>query len=377
MAKQSHPTRDKPDFLAERLSFFDMLKRGTQSQPGTKQRKVPAASRILSADQPVTSEPEAPVAACIAGEPVLPAQDVASWEQAPGALAVSPLPVARPNGQQTSQPAAPGSGTAPRPAVQESSARFAGRGLPADAVLLEDLKSIVNPTKERASQTSREQTMEEFLRELARLSGTKEFQATERDAYFEVRSPTPAASSAATGGILSHSTSFDIDVTALRPMPIIAQPSCDTCWATVATMMVSWRDKASYTIQDVMNMAGPTYRAKFDKGEGLAASEKDAFLKTLGMTGEAPMCYTVSGLRALLETHGPLWATTDEQPGAGFSIHARIITGMFGDETVDGTSLRVIDPDGGRQYTETFREFAQKFEEVAGTGRLWVQIVNF
>ena len=160
-------------------------------------------------------------------------------------------------------------------------------------------------------------------------------------------------------------------------VPIIAQPSNLTCWATGSTMLVSWRDQTGYKIEDVMDMAGATYRNKFDNNQGLLGSEKEAFLTSLGMTGEPPMSYTVSGMRALLETHGPLWATTDEQPGAGFSIHARIITGIFGDGTIDGTSLRINDPAGGRQYTETYRAFMQKFEEVADAGKLRVQIVHF
>ena len=160
-------------------------------------------------------------------------------------------------------------------------------------------------------------------------------------------------------------------------VPIIAQPSWRTCWATVATMLVSWRDQASYTIQTVMDMAGAIYRTKFDNDQGLLGSEKAAFLTALGMTGEPPMSYPVTGLRALLENHGPLWVTTDEQPGAGFSIHARIITGMFGNGTINGTRLRINDPDGGRQYTETFRAFTQKFEEVPDTGQLRIQIVHF
>ena len=168
---------------------------------------------------------------------------------------------------------------------------------------------------------------------------------------------------------------FDYKVPGI--VPAIAQPSSMTCWATVATMMVSWRDKASYRIQDVMDIAGQTYRNKFDNNQGLAGSEKDAFLASLGMIGEPPMSYTVDGLKALLETYGPLWVTTDEQSGAGFSIHARIITGMFGNGTVDGTLLRVNDPAGGRKYTETFRTFLQKFEEVAAAGALRVQVVHF
>ncbi|WP_258389042.1 papain-like cysteine protease family protein [Paenibacillus spongiae] len=59
------------------------------------------------------------------------------------------------------------------------------------------------------------------------------------------------------------------------------------------------------------------------------------------------MNYSVDGIEYLLKLYDPLWATTDEDPTANFSIHARIISGISGDGTPDGTLLRIIDPAGG------------------------------
>jgi Papain-like cysteine protease AvrRpt2 len=60
------------------------------------------------------------------------------------------------------------------------------------------------------------------------------------------------------------------------------------------------------------------------------------------------MSHSVEGMLQLLKTHGPIWVTTDEDPSALFAIHARIITGMVGDGTPDGTLLRVTDPAGAQ-----------------------------
>lgn len=166
----------------------------------------------------------------------------------------------------------------------------------------------------------------------------------------------------------------------------VAQPTGMTCWAAVATMMVDWRDQMSHTIQAVMDMAGAYYRQKFDNPnvnqQGLPGSEKNAFLASLGMEAEPPMSYTVEGFLAVLQTFGPLWVTTDEDPGANFAIHARIVSGMLGDGTPGGTMLHIVDPDRGRVYDETYRDFASKYEEVAigdmQAGRaLRAQIVHF
>ena len=171
----------------------------------------------------------------------------------------------------------------------------------------------------------------------------------------------------------STGTSFDYTVPGI--VPIIAQPSNMTCWATVAAMMLSWKDKVSYTIETAMDKAGATYRALFDANKGLPAADHEAFATACGMSGEPPMCYTISGLRGLIENHGPLIVVTDEKPGPLWAIHARVVRGIYGDGTVDGTFLRINDPAGGRQYTESFRAFAKKYEEVADAPRL--QIMHF
>ncbi len=158
-------------------------------------------------------------------------------------------------------------------------------------------------------------------------------------------------------------------------VPIIAQPSSMTCWATVATMMISWKDKKSYTIEAAMDKAGAKYRAMFDANQGLPAEEHGDFAKACKMTGEPPMCYTVNGMRELLELHGPLIVIADEAPGDLWAIHARVVRGIYGDGTVDGTSLRINDPAGGHQYTESFRAFSKKYEEVADAPRL--QVMHF
>jgi Papain-like cysteine protease AvrRpt2 len=174
-------------------------------------------------------------------------------------------------------------------------------------------------------------------------------------------------------------SSFDINIPG--DIPVIAQPNPKACWATVATMMLSWRDKLSYTIENAMEIIGKDYKTKFTAGKGLLGSEKPKLLIDMNIGSEPPMNYSVFGLKNLLEAYGPLWVTTDEDPTMGFSIHARIITGIFGNGTIGGTSLRIIDPAGGKKYPETYRDFANKFEaEARALGvrdPLRIQIVHF
>ncbi len=161
-------------------------------------------------------------------------------------------------------------------------------------------------------------------------------------------------------------------------VPTLVQTTDMTCWAAVSTMMVCWYDNASYTIAQVMDQAGPEYRSKFDNNQGLSSSEKANFLASLGLYGEPATNYTAAGLFSLMQGYGPLWITADEGPTEDFAIHARILTGMFGDGSVENTFLQVNDPADGQTYTESLSDFAQKFGSVVSTGgELRIQVVHF
>lgn len=155
-------------------------------------------------------------------------------------------------------------------------------------------------------------------------------------------------------------------------VPIIAQPSNLTCWATVAAMLMSWKDNFHYSIEAAMDKAGATYRTMLDNNQSLQAADHEAFAAACGFKGEPPMSYTIETIKSMLELNGPLIVITDEAPGGAWAIHARIITGIYGDGSNANTFLRINDPAGGRQYTESFTAFAQKYEEVANAPRLQV-----
>ena len=89
------------------------------------------------------------------------------------------------------------------------------------------------------------------------------------------------------------------------------------------------------------------------------------------MAPEAAQSYTVQGFYDLLNAYGPLWVASAE-PGA----HIRVVTGMTGDGTADGTTLLINDPwetgmasfrlpNAGAQYSETYTQFVKKQETLA------------
>ncbi|MGQ0645919.1 MAG: papain-like cysteine protease family protein [Gemmatimonadaceae bacterium] len=159
----------------------------------------------------------------------------------------------------------------------------------------------------------------------------------------------------------------------------LKQPSPKTCWATVTTMMMMWREQASMSIPAAIGRVGSSWLAMFNADQGLLSSQKAAFLAAAGLTHEWPQSLTASGWEGLLRQFGPLWVTTDEDPSANFAIHARIMTCIRGDGSENGTTLDIVDPLTGTSYQEKFGKFLEKYESEARASKrpLRIQIVHW
>jgi hypothetical protein len=191
--------------------------------------------------------------------------------------------------------------------------------------------------------------------------------------------PAPPATSpaAATPALAKAASAVNYRIPGL--LAPLKQPSGMTCWATVTTMMMQWRAQASMTIETAMGRIGAVYLTKFQNNQGLLGSEKVPFLTAAGLSYEHPQSRTAAGWEALLRNFGPLWVTTDENPGAGFSIHARILVCIRGDGSETGTTMEFVDPAQGNSYAEKFGTFLQKYEAEARDPKraLRIQIVHW
>ena len=147
----------------------------------------------------------------------------------------------------------------------------------------------------------------------------------------------------------------------------IIQPSENTCWATVATMMKEWKDQRSYSIEGVMSIVGPEYLQKFKDDKTLLGSEVPMFLGASGLVAENPASYNIDGYLNLLKSYGPLWVTISPNPGDPFSAHAVILTGISGDGTPSGTMFKLMDPLDGKLHTPSFDQYLQQYEALALT----------
>jgi hypothetical protein len=86
----------------------------------------------------------------------------------------------------------------------------------------------------------------------------------------------------------------------------IRQPSSMVCWATVTTMMISWKRQQSLSIETAIGGIGTFYLNKYKNNQGLTADEKIPFLKTAGFLFEYPESLSIGGWERLLKNNGPI-----------------------------------------------------------------------
>ncbi len=171
-----------------------------------------------------------------------------------------------------------------------------------------------------------------------------------------------------------------VDVAVSGIVGPLRQRNAMTCWATVYTMLVNWKNQRSETVESAIAGVGPRWTALLRLGDtrGLSAAEKVDFLADAGLVALPPQNPMISTWASMIADYGPIWVTTDEQPPNLF-IHARVLMSMRGDGTAAGTTLTLIDPGSGTLVTETFQAFLTKFEAEAANpaGGLRVQIVHW
>lgn len=165
---------------------------------------------------------------------------------------------------------------------------------------------------------------------------------------------------------LPHSAASGLPYTVPGFRVVLAQPTSMVCWATVHAMMRSWKFQASFGIRQAAGAVAEKYGVMVDNNQGLPPAEFGPFIRAAQMEFEPMMNLTIMGWVNLLRAYGLIWVGTLNSIGPGAGLHSRIIEAMSGDGSVDGTMMHIIDPAGGRQYQETFRDFLTKYEGAFG-----------
>lgn len=137
------------------------------------------------------------------------------------------------------------------------------------------------------------------------------------------------------------------------------------CWAAALTMLKSWAAKQSMTIETVLAEGGQAYLDKFNNNTGLSPNEVPAFMQAYKLRDATIGALTAAGLAKQLAELGPLWVVADEDSSVSFSVHARVVTGVTGDGTPQGTKVLFHDPAASALGEESLQTFISKLEQLA------------
>jgi hypothetical protein len=144
---------------------------------------------------------------------------------------------------------------------------------------------------------------------------------------------------------------------------LYAQPTSNTCWSTAFAMMKSWNTGARFhNVREAVVPMGQPWLGYFDTDTPVPPSQGDAFVAATGLTREPRFNPDVAGWHRLLVSYGLLWVSSMVPAG----LHDRVLAGINGDGSPGGTSVYIMDPNGGRQYEQNYGEFSAQFERQAG-----------
>jgi Papain-like cysteine protease AvrRpt2 len=157
-----------------------------------------------------------------------------------------------------------------------------------------------------------------------------------------------------------------IDFRVSNPVFLIPQTKQFDCWAAVSAMLTSWKEKQRVPTPQFVARLSEKFRILYDTDAGILPSDQSEVIQKVGMRQEAPQSYSVDAWLNMLKSFGPLWVTTAfPKPGAKWGIHARVIFGIKGDGTPDGTKLHLWDPGKQRESDMSVSDFALEMDKMA------------
>lgn len=165
----------------------------------------------------------------------------------------------------------------------------------------------------------------------------------------------------------NEAVNYDVPV----GVPLVAQPNNLSCWAASMTMMISWRDNTSYTIENALSTIGVFWINRFNMSPpSINEDELPILMSTVGMQS-VQFTPSIKGFEELLEENGPLWIGLDGETGPAVAAHVVIVTGIHGDGTPECTYVNINNPGPvgvGSTYIESYEDFYDKISQIMDAG---------
>jgi len=137
----------------------------------------------------------------------------------------------------------------------------------------------------------------------------------------------------------------------LHPVPLIPQPTDQSCWAAAVSMVLGNQS------------VGPGKAATFGDGLILTYENVQTFARSHGLSVDRNVCLRIADLRKRLRKAPVMLIGEDERQG-----HAVVLAGMWGDGSAQGTTLLILDPSPpkvGARKQMTYARFSRAYRLVA------------
>jgi hypothetical protein len=145
----------------------------------------------------------------------------------------------------------------------------------------------------------------------------------------------------------------------------LMQPTPMACWATVAAIILNWKNKTSKSPQQTIDDLAPEFTKYIVPG--LPIDQINALNQALGFVAvPSNVELPTSVYYDLLQQHGPVWII-DLESSDPTAVHGRVLVGIKGDDNSASTMFTMIDPASGTQYDEPLADFVRKTEAVVAT----------
>lgn len=144
----------------------------------------------------------------------------------------------------------------------------------------------------------------------------------------------------------------------------LKQPTKNSCWATVLTMLLSWKEQKLLNIDQVVSRFGKNYESLLARSahEGISITDEIELYKKADLGIMRQLSPSIEGWEYFLQQYGPLSVTVDAKPPYGGTVHAILVTGIYGRKDATDTMLSYIDPLTGAESMVNFMVFIKMYE---------------
>jgi hypothetical protein len=129
-------------------------------------------------------------------------------------------------------------------------------------------------------------------------------------------------------------------------------------------MLLSWKEGQRKDIDKTVTKFGNKYHDLFIRSDkiGIGIDDEIALYQEANVEIMRQLNPSIDGWESFLRDYGPLSITVDANPPYGGTIHAILVTGMYGKKDASHTQISYIDPLDGKEYLIDFMKFVAMYE---------------